>query len=246
MGNAFVDRIRLVTMYIVARRWCLTSNICQVCSSIIAGSKFDGINDCKCRKGYVKDEARGMCIKSNSSKSSPEPSTPLPPQGTVTITILEAKHLPKMDTHTKCDPFAVITLGNSSRRCALSYLSRWLPITQCVASVPLSGAGEARRGLRLASEIPASLPTPSPLLPLGSRGACCQGNPLLLFPGEALVLGEALVDRGMGSPCALVDGKATGYRCQGNPLCWHTTKSFRRKSASACWARCVLAWGVNA
>jgi len=89
----------------------------KVCSSIIAGSKFDGGNNCKCRKGYEIDEARGMCVRSNATKAADKAEAkPLPPQGTVTITVVEAKYLPKMDKHTKCDPFAVVTLGKAVRR----------------------------------------------------------------------------------------------------------------------------------
>jgi hypothetical protein len=88
----------------------------QVCSSIIAGSKFDGINSCKCRKGYEVDESRGMCRRLNVTDAKAANQKPMPANGTVTITIVEAKHLPKMDTHTLCDPFAVITLGSTTRK----------------------------------------------------------------------------------------------------------------------------------
>lgn len=99
----------------------------QVCASIIAGSKFDGVNSCKCRKGYEVDEARGMCTRSNTTEHSPD-QKPLPANGTVTITIVEAKHLPKMDVHTKCDPFAVLTLGTLTRKTKVvkkTYAPEW-------------------------------------------------------------------------------------------------------------------------
>jgi len=93
----------------------------KVCSSIIAGSKFDGQNNCKCRRGYEIDESRGMCVRRSKEEASggdgdKADAKPLPPQGTVTISVVEAKYLPKMDKHTKCDPFAVITLGKSHKR----------------------------------------------------------------------------------------------------------------------------------
>ncbi len=62
------------------------------------------------------DQARAMCRRSNSTDAKAANQKPLPANGTVTVTIVEAKHLPKMDTHTMCDPFAVITLGSATRK----------------------------------------------------------------------------------------------------------------------------------
>lgn len=87
----------------------------KVCNSIIAGSKFDGVNNCKCRKGYVVDVSRGMCTRQNVTDEGVDHKPP-PLTGTVTVTIEAAKHLPKMDKHTKCDPFAVLTLGDSTKK----------------------------------------------------------------------------------------------------------------------------------
>jgi len=92
----------------------------KICGSIIAGSKFDGNNNCICRRGYEVDSVRSMCIKSEKKKSADgtpvEEIRPPPKQGTLSITLVEAKHLPKMDIHTKCDPFVVISLGNQTKK----------------------------------------------------------------------------------------------------------------------------------
>ena len=87
----------------------------KICGSIIAGSRFDGNNNCKCRKGYEIDEARGMCVRVDPAKGG-QHLKPLYKEGTVTVTVVEAKHLPKMDKHTKCDPFVTMLLGNTTKR----------------------------------------------------------------------------------------------------------------------------------
>ena len=92
----------------------------KICGSIIAGSKFDGNNNCVCRRGYEVDSVRSMCIKSEKKKAADgtpvEEIRPAPKQGTLSVTLVEAKHLPKMDIHTKCDPFVIISLGNQTKK----------------------------------------------------------------------------------------------------------------------------------
>jgi len=98
----------------------------KVCGSIIAGSTFDGVNNCKCRKGYHVDETRGMCTRDEKGEKAEGP--PLPTEGTVTVTIEGASHLPKMDKHTKCDPFAVLTLGDMTKKTKVvkkTYTPEW-------------------------------------------------------------------------------------------------------------------------
>lgn len=41
---------------------------------------------------------------------------PLYKEGTVTVTVVEAKHLPKMDKHTKCDPYVTLMLGGMAKK----------------------------------------------------------------------------------------------------------------------------------
>jgi hypothetical protein len=92
----------------------------KICGSIIAGSKFDGNNNCVCRRGYEVDAVRNICIKSERKAgqdgTAAEEVRPAPKQGTLTLTLVEAKHLPKMDIHTKCDPFVLVTLGNETKK----------------------------------------------------------------------------------------------------------------------------------
>ena len=92
----------------------------KICGSIIAGSKFDGNNNCVCRRGYQVDSVRAMCVKNEKKPGKDGEAVdevrPAPKQGTLSITLVEAKHLPKMDTHTKCDPFVVVTLGNQTKK----------------------------------------------------------------------------------------------------------------------------------
>jgi hypothetical protein len=95
----------------------------KICGSIVAGSKFDGNNNCVCRRGYEVDAVRNICIKSQKKGDADgkdgtpaDPVRPAPKEGTLTMTLVEAKHLPKMDVHTKCDPFVLVTLGNETRK----------------------------------------------------------------------------------------------------------------------------------
>lgn len=92
----------------------------KICGSIIAGSKFDGNNNCECRRGYHIDAVRAICIKTPSKPANEggkvEEAKPAPKQGTLSVTLVEAKHLPKMDVHTKCDAFVIITLGNQTKK----------------------------------------------------------------------------------------------------------------------------------
>ena len=80
-----------------------------------------------CRKGYEIDPKRAICIKIK-TESGQDPVKPPPKQGTISITLVEAKHLPKMDLHTKCDPFVIVKLGDTSKKSKVikkTYNPKW-------------------------------------------------------------------------------------------------------------------------